>query len=181
MRKLVLVIAVIIVMAAFAGCLGGDEGKKKSNEPEMVEASGTTGTEGSVETLAQGPPETVVETVEIIIPDGNVTSVAISIKVSDDDDGTNPDQVSGTVEGSGGVGEYNATLPSGPTPYVATVNFKAQEDLSLPNNWIISLSVDCYSSDSQTLGILPIWVGTADNGFSYNVTFTYKYLKAIEE
>jgi hypothetical protein len=179
MRKLVLVIAVIIVMAAFAGCLGGDADKKKSNEPELMEASGTTGSEGSVETLAQASPETASETVEIIIPDGNVTSVAISIKVSDDDDGTNPDQVSGTVEGSGGVGNYNATLPNGPTPYTATVNFKAGEEQSLPNNWIISLSVECHASQDNWPGPI-MWVGTADNGFSYNVTFTYKYLKAAE-
>jgi hypothetical protein len=133
MQKLVLLTVTIIVFAAFAGCLGG-EAKKKTNTPELVKATGTTGTEGSVETLAQAFPEQTSETVEIIIPDSNITSVTIAVKISDDDEGTKQDQVSGGVEGTGGQGDYNESLPNGPTPYTGTVNFNAGEGQSLPKN-----------------------------------------------
>jgi hypothetical protein len=178
MRKMVLLIIMMVILAAFAGCLGG-EGKSKPKTVEMVRATGTANAEGAHELLAQASPESGSETVEITIPEGNITGVKIDVRVSDDDDGTPPDQVSGSVGGSGGGLDYNDTLPNSPTPYTGTVSFNAGEGLYLPMNWKITIDVVCHASDSQTPGFF-IWIGTPDNGFSYNVTITYTYLVPME-
>lgn len=169
--------ALLLVAAVLtAGCLGGgDEGKPKKQE--FVEAKGTTGAEGQVEALAQASPETVSTTVDLIIPQENITALDFVIKVEDGDDGTNTDQVSGG--GLDGAGGRNETIPGGPTPYTTNINIKASEEQNLPTKWTLSLEVICEASDSRTLGII-LWVGTPDYGFSYNVTVTYTYLTAAE-
>ena len=173
MRKWVLLMVTIVILTVFAGCLGGgEEGGTRS--PEMVTAKGTTGAEGQVELLAQNLPESATETVTIPIPEGNITGINFIISVEDGDDGTNPDEVSGDLEGAGG---YNNTLPSGQTPYRATVDLKAKEGQELPSSWTLTLNVVCHASDDTWPGP-QLWLGTPDNGFSYNVTVNYKYLTA---
>lgn len=171
MRKWVLLMVTIVILTVFAGCLGGgDEGGTRS--PQMVTAKGTTGAEGSVAAEQSTEPVPVSETVNIPIPEGNITGVSFVITVEDGDDGTNADEVSGDLEGAGG---FNNTLPNGQTPYKATVDLKAKEGQELPSSWTITLNVVCHPSDDTWPGPLIISVNP-DNGFSYNVTVNYQYL-----
>lgn len=152
-----------------------DDGDGNESEPpEIVESEGTIGAEGTVETLAQSQPETVSETVELDIPEDNITRIEFVIRVQDGDDGTKADEVSGSLESTGGGGYYE-TLPQSYTPYTSTINIEAPEGQSLPNNWSIFLEVVCHASDDTWLGPL-MWVGTPDYGFSYNINATYKYM-----
>jgi hypothetical protein len=176
MKKMKIGLVIILALTIMtAGCLGGGE-DDGGEPPEMVEAKGTTGTEGVVETLAQAQPEPASETVELTIHEGNLTSIDFTIKVEDGDDGTNADEVSGSLDSPGG---FNETLAQGQTPYTKIINIKAGEDQTLPNQWTISLDVVCHASDDTWPGPI-MWFGTPDNGFSYNVSVTYKYLKAAE-
>ena len=178
MKKVKIVMAFLLILTVFiTGCLGGGE-DGETNPPEYVEAKGTTGAEGNVETLAQAQPETVTETIDISIPESNITGLDIVVKVADGDDGTNPDEVSGSLD-STGEGGHNETLPQGNTPYTRTININAQEGRSLPTSWTLTLTVVCYASTDRWPGP-GFWIGTPDNGFSYNVTVTYTYLKLAE-
>jgi hypothetical protein len=204
----IVLIIIIMITAAFAGCVSENNESKNSNleesengnleEPEdqpddtevpddedgndgeppeidetEAEAEGTTGAAGTVEAFAQASPDTVSETVEINIPEDTITSVDFVIRVEDGDDGTNADEVSGSIDSTGG---HNEPLPQGQTLYTSTINIIAPEGQYLPKSWTISLEVVCHASDSQTSGVL-VWVGTPDYGFSYNVSVTYKYIK----
>lgn len=178
MKKVKIVIAFLLTSTILiAGCLGG--GENGGDEPvEYVELRGTTGAEGNVETLAQDQPETVTETVDVSIPESNITGINFVIKVEDGDGGTNPDEVSGSLDSTGG-GDYNETLPKGSTPYSKTIDIKATEDHSLPSSWTLSITVVCHASNDRWPGP-GLWIGTPDNGFSYNVTVTFKYLTPAE-
>jgi hypothetical protein len=192
-------IIVIMITAVLAGCVSennksnndnldesedqpdiievpDDEDEVESEPPEIDEtegeAEGSIGADGTVETLAQADPVTVSETVELHIPEDNIKSIDFIIRVEDGDDGTNADEVSGSLDSPGG---HTETLQQGQTPYSSTINIKAPEGKFLPATWTLTLEVVCHASDSQTSGTL-FWVGTPDNGFYYNVNVTYKYL-----
>ncbi|UCE36903.1 MAG: hypothetical protein JSW00_15580 [Thermoplasmata archaeon] len=152
-----------------------DEGDGNESEPpetDGAEAEGTTGAEGTVEALAQASPETVTETLELHIPEDKITGVDFVIRVEDGDEETNPDEVSGSIDSTDG---YTEPLPKGQTPYSKTIAIKPPKGQYLPEDWIITLEVVCHASDDQWPGPL-MWVGSPDNGFSYNVSATYKYL-----
>lgn len=181
MRKRNIVIAILIVTTVLtAGCLGGGD-KPKEETPEFIEGKGTTGTTGNVEQLAQASPEPATGTADITIPMENVTEAVFTIIVNDamgdeSDEGTPPDEVSGTVEDAMDAG-ITQTLPQGRTPYKQEVIFKGKAGGSLPSVWTVTLNVVCYASESMTPGFF-IWIGTPDHGFSYDINVTYKYLKS---
>lgn len=177
MQKVKIVIALLLVgTVLMAGCLGGDDENSNSDGIQYIEAKGSAGTEGDVEANAQASPESVTKTVDLPIPSDNITKVSFVITVEDgeSDSQTEPDEVSGSLDGSG-EGGYNETLQQGNTPYRTTVEIKAPEGLSLPSGWTITLDVVCHSSNDQWPGPM-IWRGYADNGFSYNVSVEYTYL-----
>ena len=196
----IVLIIIIMITAVLAGCVSENNKSKNDNleesgdqpdidevpdngdgngsespekDEEEGEAEGTIGTYGTVEAFAQASPDTVTETVELHIPEDNITCLDFVIRVEDGDGGTNPDEVSGSIDSEG---RYTKTLPQGQTPYSSTINIMPPEGQSLPNSWTISLEVVCHASDSETTGAL-FWVGTPDYGFSYNVSVTYKYIK----
>jgi hypothetical protein len=180
MRHVKIVIATLIAATVLtAGCLGGGD-KPKEDNPDFVEGKGTTGAAGNVEQLAQASPEPVTERVDITIPLENVTEAVFTIVVDDamgdeSDEGTPPDDVSGTIEDAMDAG-ISETLPQGQTHYSTTVTLKAKSGGSLPSVWTVTLNVVCHASASMTPGFL-IWIGTPDHGFSYDINVTYKYLK----
>jgi hypothetical protein len=181
MRKTTAAIALLLAMTVLiTGCLGGGDDKKKNNNQEFVKATGITVVEGDVETLAQAQPETVIETVDIAIPIANLTGITLDIKVmegvgGESDEGTNPDEVSGSLDSSGENGG-NESLQNGQTNYQTTVAIQAGEGQSLPSSWTLTLEVVCHASNDQWPGPM-IWRGVPDHGFSYNVTVTYEYLE----
>ncbi len=181
MKKVKIVMAFLLILTILiAGCLGGGE-NEEIKPPEYVETKGTTGAEGSQSTDVTYEPETMTETVNLPIPADNITKLSFVITVNDgteenSDDGTNPDEVSGDLEGAGG---YNETLKQGQTPYQDTITIKAQEGQNLPPSWTLYLNVVCHAGEDQWPGPY-IWRAPHDNGFSYNVTLTYVYLTPVE-
>lgn len=177
MRKIKIVIALLVAMAILmAGCLGGGE-EDGSNKIEYVEARGIVATEGSREIEGSPDPVPVQEKVPLTIPEDNITALTIEIKVMDNDDGTNPDEASGSLDAPGGG--YNISLKKSNTPYSDTQTIKAQEGLSLPTQWTLTLDVVCNPGDDRWPGPLYI-IYTPDRGFSYNVTVNYVYLTPAE-
>jgi hypothetical protein len=72
-------------------------------------------------------------------------------------------------------GMYLENLPRGQTPYKKTVNIEPSEGKYLPPLWTVTLEVECCASDDQWPGPM-VWRGTPDHGFSYEITVTYRYL-----
>ncbi|MCD6461419.1 MAG: hypothetical protein J7L61_01595 [Thermoplasmata archaeon] len=178
-RVKVLLASLIVLAVVSAGCVGGGE-KAAPKAPQMVENNGTTGTDG--EKVIDGGIEDapVTEKVSLTIPAVNVTKISMVITVNDgnsksSDENTNPDDVTGNVEGGGGGANVTKTLPGGSTPYKTTVDISAPEGETLPSSWTITLNVVCKPSDDQWPGPL-IWRGYTDHGFSYSINVTYTYL-----
>jgi hypothetical protein len=182
MRKIKVVIALLMALTILmAGCLGGGE-EDGDNTIEYVEARGTWATEGNVATEESGDPVSVTEAVTISLPEDNLTSLNIDIKIMEasgdyDDSSTNPDEATGSLDDTGGG--YNITLKKSFTPYSDTHSIKSQEGISLPAQWTLTLDVTCNPSDDRWPGPLIISV-YPDHGFSYNVSITYAYLKPAE-
>lgn len=183
MRYVKTAIALLVALTVLmAGCLGsGDEGG--GNEIQYVEARGMTGAEGAVEVSVDSPdPVPASESVNLVMPEDNITGVNLVIKVMDasgeySDDQTKQDDVSGSLDAAGGG--YNETLQKGQTTYTKTISIKSQDGRSLPSQWTLSLDVVCNSGDDQWPGPLIVRY-YPDHGFSYNVTVTYTYLTPAE-
>ena len=177
MRKIKVGIAFLVALTILmAGCLGGGE-EDGGTKTEYVEARGTIATEGSREIENSPDPVPVQEVVALAIPEQNITVITIDIKVMDDDDGTNADEASGSLDDAGGG--YNVTLKNSVTPYSDSQTLRAPEGFSLPSQWTLTLNVVCNPGDDRWPGPLYI-IYTPDNGFSYNVTLKYVYLTPAE-
>jgi hypothetical protein len=192
----IVLIIVIMTTAAFVGCMSEDKESKNGNseEPEdqpniegipdngdknesdpseIEELEGMIVSEGMVEALAQADPETVSETVEINIPDDNITAMDFVIKVEDGDEETNADEVSGSLDSDGG---YTNILQYGLTPYSTTINITPSEGQFLPATWNATFEVVCHASDDQSPNPF-IWSGEPDHGFSYKIIVKFKYIQ----
>lgn len=194
----VVLIIVLLVAAILAGCTsedkepedeGSEEQEEQPDNPEVPddengnesepsetgESEGLLVKEGSVDAVAQNDPEAVSETVEVNIPEDQLTNIdfVVSVEDGDDDEDTNPDEVSGSIYSNGG---HTKTLPDGLTPYNVTINFKPPKGQFLPATWNVTMDVVCHASDDQADGPL-IWRGNPDHGFSYEIIVIFKYIE----
>jgi hypothetical protein len=181
MRKLVLVIAVVIVMAAFAGCLGGEAEKKKENPPVLVpknvqspSQSGWIDNDGNDHASAP---------ITFALNDTNIVNVKFTIKVDDSDqansetdEGSNPDDVIVSIS-SGNDTEKK----SGPTPLSATIEFTAPGGTEAPEyldqSWTVQIDAELNGGKPIFLGFVWVYV---DQGVAYKVDCEYTYM-ALEE
>jgi hypothetical protein len=181
MRKLVLVIAVIIVMAAFAGCLGGEAEKKKSNTPVLVPKNAKSPTQSGW--IDDDGNEHASAPITVGLNDTNIVHVKFTIRVddsdpahSDSDEGSNPDDVTVTIS-SGNDTEKKG----GPTPFSATIEFNAPGGTEAPEyldqSWTVQIDADLGGGKPMYFFGLIVWI---DQGIAYTVDCEYSYM-ALEE
>lgn len=137
---------------------------------------------GGLDAEATTEDETVNLTLPVSIPQENLTAVEFSIKITDGDDNTNPDEVKKLVVLNQ---EMEADLSPGVSPYTISSNHAVSEEQSQNNDfllsaWEIQMTVLCRASDDQWPGPL-IWRGYPDYGFSYEVVVSYTYLASQPE
>ncbi|MCD6461159.1 MAG: hypothetical protein J7L61_00240 [Thermoplasmata archaeon] len=181
-KHITLILALLVVgTVVTAGCVGGGDKSGTVSSAKMEEMTGTTGVEGEKAGEASIEPVPVTEKVSIVIPATNVTSITFTISVSDDigeyedSQSTDPDDVSGSLEGETGGGNQTTNIPAGTTPYQQKVSIRAPEGETLPSSWTLTLNVVLKAGQDEWPGPM-IWYGVPDHGFSYNVTVEYTYL-----
>jgi hypothetical protein len=194
MRKLVLLIVTIMIVAAFAGCFGGEE-KKKDTEPTLVEKKGTIlpmqGWAESNWESQNNEPWIVDIILSIPLNNTNIVKIKISIKVEDSDtehaesdQGSTPDQVTAIATGGG---NFTSDEEKGTTTTTLTIDIIApqneEEVVYLDSSWDVNLKAECYGGKPfKWRGIVPIPGSTyKDQGIYYTVTGEYSYMEVEAE
>jgi hypothetical protein len=181
MRKLVLLIAVIIILAAFAGCLGGEAGEKKDKEILLVQKTGKIAPLSGW--IDEDGNEHASQSFEVVLNDTNIVTAKFSIKVDDSnpensetDDGSAPDEITVTVS-SGNSSEKK----SGPTPYSTMVEFKAPGGTEAPqyldSRWTVQIEADLGGGKPMFIFGRIVYI---DQGVAYTINAEYTYMAAEE-
>lgn len=180
MRKWVIAIACVVILAAFAGCLGGGDEGKKEKPPELTlkqgtiqEISGWIDDDGNDHASGNFP---------LPLNDSNIVSIQITVNVEDSnpehaetDQGSDPDQITVTVAGG------NSTeTKDGMTPFTATFEFSAeggQEATTfLDGGWAVQIDATLGGGKPRFIFGFIIWI---DQGIAYTISGQYTYL--VEE
>jgi hypothetical protein len=178
---MVLLIIMMVILAAFAGCLGGEAEKKKPKEPTLVQKQATNPPQSGW--IDHDGNQHASAPLGVNLNDTNIVSVKFTIKVedsdadhSDTDQGSDPDQVTITV-GGGNTTEKK----SGSTPFTATISFVAPGGTEAPqyldSGWTVQI-------DAELGGGKPVYffgfIVYVDQGVSYTINAEYSYMMAEE-
>jgi hypothetical protein len=79
MRKMVLLIIMMVILAAFAGCLGGEAEKKKPKEPTLVQKQATNPPQSGW--IDHDGNQHASASIGVNLNDTNIVSVKFTIKV----------------------------------------------------------------------------------------------------
>lgn len=180
MRKLVLVIAVIIVMAAFAGCLGEDDEKKK--EPKITYVAKASGPLPAINGHTSENEET---SVDLPFNETYITQVSLKLTWTDTNDAGDPESAEDdtfTIEviPPNGTGEPERKSGMGNQ---LVLTFDAPQNVEEPiengAGWKVKITIDPgEGSTGPGLGIVLIY---NDGGNDWTLNMEYKYLQASEE
>jgi hypothetical protein len=170
----------VVILAAFAGCLGGGDDKKESKPPELTlkqetiqEISGWIEDDGN-EHAAQNFP--------LPLNNSNIVSIEITVMVEDSDgahaetdQGSDPDQVTVTVAGGN-----NSEVKDGITPFSAIFEFTAEGGQETTNfldgAWSVQIDAALGGGKPRFFFGFIIWI---DQGVAYTIGGQYTYL--VEE
>jgi hypothetical protein len=177
MRKWVLLIAITITMAAFAGCLGGGSEGPKENPTGLVLKHGT------VETMSgwinEDGNEHASQSFPITLNDTNIVSVKFTISVEDSDpehsetdEGSNSDDITVTI-----TGNNETETKQGPTPLSATIEFKSPQGLETPvylsSSWNIQIDAELGGGKPMFIFGRIVYI---DQGIAYKISGDYSYM-----
>ncbi len=181
MRKWVLLMVTIVIMTAFAGCLGGEAENKGNSQPELVLKQGTIPQQsGWIDT--DGNRHAHGE-FTINLNDTNIVSVNIKLSVEDSDaahaetdEGSDPDDVIVTV----GQGN-NSEEKTGMTPFNQQFDIgapKTEEKTDyLGESWTIVIDAALGGEKPAYFFGLIVW---EDQGVAYTIDGSYSYMASEE-
>lgn len=181
MRKMVLLIIMIVISAAFAGCLGGEAEEKKAKTPQLVQKHGKNPTLSGW--IDHDGNQHASGSIGVNLNDTNIVSVKFTIKVEDSDadhsetdQGSDPDQVTITIS-SGNTTEKK----SGPTPFSTTVDVAAPGGAETPqyldSGWTVQIDADLGGGKPVYFFGFIVYV---DQGVAYTIDAEYSYMAAEE-
>ena len=186
----VLVVAIVMIVAAFAGC---SEEKSSASTPRGDELPGTLDTEtGWLESnwgSSDTEPYTVSTSLLVDINETDIIAIIFTIKFDDSDtahsesdEGSNPDQVTikavgGAVESAEVTGETTCTLKIDVTPQANASS--GDEEPLLGSSWDLEISADCYGGKPYYIifprpGPTPL--SYKDQGVAYTLDVAFTYL-----
>jgi len=177
MRKWVLLMAVVVSMAALAGCLGGDDEAEGEETPELVQKHGTIMPMSGW--IDDDGNEHASASIGINLNNTNIVQVKFSVTIDDSDpehsetdQGSDPDQV--TVVAMGG-NETNDI--SGATPYKRDFEFKAkagpQGSEYLAQSWTINIDAELGGGKPTYFFGFIVYI---DQGVAYTIEGEYTYM-----
>jgi hypothetical protein len=187
-KMIVLVVAIIMIVAAFAGC---SEEKSRASTPKGDVVSGTMEPEsGWVASSGDSEPWVASAMIPISINSTNVLSIEVSINIEDSDsahsetdEGGDPDEIEVYLTSQG----IETEPVTGTTPFSTKItptlptNASEGDEASkyFSNEWEINIRALCYSGKNPTGpgGIVPIiFLQYIDQGvaYTYDVKFTYE-------
>ncbi len=187
MRRWVLLIVIVSILATFSGCLGGSEESKKTKPPEMVLKQGNiqqiTGWAESNWADSSDQPFLVDIDIPITLNHSNFVKVEFTILVEDSDSqhaesdsGSDPDDIVVTASG----GNITTEEQRAQTPATIKISASAQKMGDkmdyLSGNWNIHLHADCYGGKPMFIFGFIVY---KDQGVSYTVDGQFSYM--VEE
>jgi hypothetical protein len=183
-RKRVILIAILLVAVAFAGCLGSGEDDKKESAPELVAKHGTiqrmSGWAESNWADSSNEPFIVDVDIGLTLNHSNVVQVQFTLKVEDSDpahsesdQGSDPDDVTVTASG----GNTTTDEKKGTTPATINIEVKtvatANEAVYLSQNWVVHLHADCYGGKPMYFFGFIVY---KDQGVAWTLEGEYTYM-----
>jgi hypothetical protein len=180
MRKLVIIIASVVIFAAFAGCLGGGDEEKKEKPTELALKQGTI--QEISGWIDDDGNEHASGTFPLPLNDSNIVSIEITVMVEDSnsenaetDQGSDPDSI--TVTAAGG---NNTETMEGITPFSAKFEFTAlggEEPTNfLDGAWSVQIDAALGGGKPRFFFGFIIWI---DQGVAYTISGQYTFL--VEE
>lgn len=177
MHKWVLLVTITIIMAAFAGCLGGGSEGPKENPSTLVVKHGTIQPiSGWIDTDGN---EHASQSFQINLNDTNIVSVTFKVSVEDSDpghsetdEGSNADDVTVTVTGNNETDSYQQT-----TPLSASIEFNSPQGRDPPvylgENWDVQIEADLGGGKPRFVFGFIVWI---DQGVAYTISGDYSYM-----
>jgi hypothetical protein len=180
MRKLVIIIASVLILAAFAGCLGEGDKEKKQKPPEMTLKQGTI--QEMSGWIQEDGNEHAAQDFPLSLNNSNIVSIEITVMVEDSDgehaetdQGSDPDSISVTVAGGN-----NTETKDGITPFSAIFEFTVQGGQEatdfLDGAWSVHIDAALGGGKPRFFFGFIIWI---DQGVAYTISGQYTYL--VEE
>ena len=184
MRKRVILIAILLVAVAFAGCLGSGEDDKKEKPPELVQKHGTiqkmTGWAESNWADSSNEPFIVDIDIGVMLNHTNIVQIKFKMRVEDSDpahtesdEGSDPDEVIVTAMG----GNITTDEKKGVTPANIQIDAKATaqggEPSYLSPSWTIHLHGDCYGGKPMYIFGFIVY---KDQGVAWSLEGEYTYM-----
>ncbi len=178
MHKWVLLIAVTVIMAALAGCLGDEGGSEGEEAPELVQKHGTIEPQsGWIDDDGNGNSANGQYTVNL--NNTNIIIVTISVVIEDSDaehqetdQGSDPDEVTVTVSGGNETNELRGT-----TPFRREFEFKAKAGPEggdyLAQSWTITIDAALGGGKPAYFFGFIVW---EDQGVAYTIEGEYTYM-----
>ena len=186
-RAVVALIALVMVTAVFAGCMGGESkggGGEQKTEGKVMKGSLET-TTGWIDSSGEGIDRPAKGSISVSIPDQNIIRIKFTVSFSDsdaehNDDDETPDDVTASAEGDNASTEPQ----SGKTPTTFTFevpggNITLQEGEYLGQNWEINVDAMCHGT--KTRDWIVIYWYQPDEGIAYTLDVEYDYVTFEEE
>jgi hypothetical protein len=169
-----------VILAAFAGCLGGGDEEKKQKPPEFTLRQGTI--QDLSGWIDDDGNEHAAGNFPLPLNNSNIVSIKITVKVEDSDgehaetdQGSDPDSI--TVTAAGG---NNTETKDGITPFSAMFEFSAEGGQETTNfldgGWSVRIDAALGGGKPRFIFGFIIWI---DQGVAYTIGGEYTYL--VEE
>lgn len=177
MRKWVLLIAVVVTVAALAGCLGGDDDAEGEETPELVQKHGTiTPISGW---LDDDGNQHASGSIGVTLNDTNIVKIKFSVVIEDSDaehsesdQGSDPDELTVVVMGGNETNELKGT-----TPFRRDFEFKSmassEESQYLGQSWTVNIDAALGGGKPTYFFGFIVYI---DQGVAYTIEGEYTYM-----
>lgn len=181
MRKWVLLIAVVISMAVFAGCLGG-EGEGDGGEPEIIYTMKNNGAWGPVSGYTG---ESEASNIDITFNDSYIAEITLILTWTDTNNNGDPEPAADdtfTMEITGPNGTEPVKKSGAGNKLEASVKFPQNADEPVENGmgWNVKITCDPGQGSSGGPG-LGFFIIYADSGNDWTLNVKYSYLAPMVE
>jgi hypothetical protein len=178
---MVLLIIMIVILAAFAGCLGGEAEEKKAKTPTLVQKHAKNPTLSGW--IDHDGNQHASGSIGVNLNETNIVQVKFTVKVEDSDadhsetdQGSDPDDVTVTISG----GNFSEKK-TGITPFSTQLDFGAPGGTETPqyldSGWTVQI-------DSNLGGGKPVYffgfIVYVDQGVAYTIDADYTYMAPEE-
>jgi hypothetical protein len=187
-HKRVILIVILLVAIAFAGCLGSGEENKKEEPPKLVQKHGTmlqmSGWAESNWADTNEQPWLADIDIGLTLNHTNIIQVKFKMRIEDSDSahtetdqGSDPDDVTATANG----GNVTSDVARGTTPATLNIEVKATatsgETDYLSQSWVVHLHADCNGGKQYKIGPIPIpGMQYKDQGVAWTLDGEYTYM-----